>query len=180
MRRIVALSLAGALACAPSASISSGRDRYPVRVVGPAGSTSMMVRSDDNTTSGVIAVAPEDAWRALPAVFDSLGIPLTRVDPSNRIIANDGFRVRQRLRDVPLSRYFDCGSTQVGPNADSYQVLLVIVARLRPAAAGMTTLDLSIDAHARSLAFSQAYASCTPLGTLDARFRELLRAHFAR
>ncbi len=180
MKGCLLLSLAAVSACSPTPGLKTGPTMHPVRVVGAAGSTSLAVRQDDGMTSGLIAYSPDAVWSALPAVFDSLAIPVTRSDKADMILGTDGFRVRQRLARVPLSRYFDCGTTQVGPNADSYEVFLIVISRLKPAAAGTTTVEVSINARARPVAFSQAYSACVDTGALDTRFRALLRAELAR
>src|SRR5690606_40865365 len=70
---------------------------------------------------------------ALP-IYESLGIPITRVDATSHIIGNEGLKVRRRLGDAPLTRYLDCGSGQGGPNADTYEVHLAVLTEAREAA----------------------------------------------
>ena len=70
-------------------------------------------------------------WRALPAVFDSLEVPVSRIDPVEHVFGNEGVRIRKRIGGEAISRYFDCGTTQIGPNADSYDVMLILLTTLR-------------------------------------------------
>ena len=84
-----------------------------------------------------VAATPDQVWRLLPGVLDSLGIPVNVLDAGKKTIGNSGFNMRGRLKSVPLSRYIDCGnSTGIGPNADSYQVNLEFVVEVQPADAG--------------------------------------------
>ncbi len=65
----------------------------------------------------VLASGIEKAWLVLPAVYDSLGIPRSKVDRASYTIGNLGMQVRRRLGNVRLSKYLDCGTTQQGLGA---------------------------------------------------------------
>lgn len=142
-----------------------------VRVAG----ANFRVRTDDKVSAGIVALPIEQVWRALPAAFDSLGLAPTLADRATWRYGTEGQRLRKRLGGVALSRYFDCGATQVDNNADSYDVLLILVARLAPGAAGTTTVEVTMDVRARPLTFPQGYQPCDTKGTLDARLVTLIR-----
>jgi len=129
-----------------------------------------------------LAAAPDQVWRTLPAVFDSLGIPVATLDAAKRIIGNSGFKVRGRLKGVPLSRYIDCGnSTQIGANADSYDVLLTMTAEVQPGeTAGATKLINHLQALAKPVNFSQEYSQCSSKGVLETKFFDILSARLQR
>jgi hypothetical protein len=114
-------------------------------------------------------------WRVMPAAFDSLGVPVTRLDAAQKVIGNEGFKIRQRLKNVNLSRYLDCGQTQIGPNADSYEVFMTLLVQVVPVAnaTGASNLVTTFEASARPLTFSQGYSRCTTNATLE---RQLLAA----
>jgi hypothetical protein len=118
-------------------------------------------------------------WGALRAAFDSVGVPVTRVDEAQRLMGNEGFKIRQRLGGVYLSRYIDCGQTQVGPNADSYEVFMVLLVQARPASAAdeASQLVINFEASARPLSFSQGYSRCSTSAVLE---RKLLAAVLSR
>jgi len=119
--------------------------------------------------------------RALPAVFDSIGIPVAMLDQTGRRLGNEAFKVRGRLKGVSLSRYIDCGnSTQVGPNADSYEVVLTMIAEVHPADAGASSLRHTFSALARPVNFSQDYSACLSKSVLETRFMTLLTAALER
>lgn len=141
-----------------------------------AGST-VTVSPTDASSVHVIAFAPDKVWRMLPAVFDSLGIPVATLDPAKRTIGNSGFKVRGRLKNVPLSRFIDCGnSTQVGPNADSYEVNITLLADVRPGDAGAANVTLAFQPFARPTNFSQQFSQCASKGVLESRFIDILNA----
>ena len=124
-----------------------------------------------------VPYAPDKVWRALPAVYDSLGIPVSTLDPAKRVIGNEAFKVRGRLKSTPLSRYIDCGSsTQIGPNADSYDVVLTLVTNVRPAEGGATTVNNTFSAVARPANFSQDYSQCSSRSTMETRFLTVLNS----
>ncbi|MEP7001695.1 MAG: hypothetical protein ABI969_14505, partial [bacterium] len=60
------------------------------------------------------------AFHALPAAFEALAIPITDVDTVHHSLSNGGLKLRRQLGNVPLSRFIDCGTTQIGENADTY------------------------------------------------------------
>jgi hypothetical protein len=141
----------------------------------------MRVAGADPTTQHTIRSAPEQVWRSLPAVFDSLGIPVANLDAPKRTMGNSAFKIRGRLKNVPLSRYIDCGtSTQIGPNADSYDVNLSLLAEVRPAEGGASSLVTIFDAVAKPANFAQGYSQCASKGTLESRFVELVNAQIKR
>lgn len=151
-----------------------------MRVSTPGGNLNIRVRPDEMRSSFIVAAPIDRVWRALPATFDSLGIPGAVVDAAARRYGSTGFRVRRRLGTAPVSRYFDCGQTQIGENADEYNVQLQVVVTLSTGTAGTTNVEVLLDALARPVAFSQGYQACSTRGTLDARLIERLRTELSR
>jgi hypothetical protein len=174
----VLLSVALA-ACAGSSSSSPPASASSVKPIstGVTGGGNLRVAGTDPSTVHTIPFAPERVWRSLPAVFDSIGIPVAELDPPKRAMGNSAFKVRGRLKNVPLSRYLDCGtSTQIGPNADSYEVNITLRAEVKPAEAGAATLVTTFEAIARPANFAQAYSQCASKGALESRFVALVNA----
>jgi hypothetical protein len=151
-----------------------------MRVSTPGGTLNIRVRPDEMRSTFIVAAAPDRVWGALPAAFDSLGVPAGVVDVAARRYGTTGLRVRRRLGTTPVSRYFDCGQTQIGENADEYDVQLQVVATVTAGTAGTTNVEVLLDARARPVAFSQGYQSCSTRGTLDKRLVELVRAELTR
>ena len=173
---LLLVSLVGGLvACSGPPAMSSGGREATVSVGGDLGGT-LRVRNEVESSSGIIGLPIDKVWAALPAAFDSLGVTVTTRDPVKRLMGTEGLKVRQRLGGVPLSRYFDCGTTQIGANADSYEVMVMLMAQLKAAPGNTTSIVVSVDARARPVAFSQGYSECQSMtNTLDARLIELVR-----
>lgn len=172
------IALLGLAACASSGA-SSGSAPSPegqsVQVVGPTSSTTIAMRPGDPSTSRALPYAMERVWRALPAAFDSLGIPVTTVDPSTRTFGNSGFKPRRQLKSTPLSRYIDCGTTQLGPNADNYDVFLTFTVQVRSVEAASTNITTNLTAAARPPNYAQEYSACSSRGTLEDRVVQMLQ-----
>ena len=138
---------------------------------------SVMSVSGENGTIAVTIGAPMQAvWRMLPTAFDSVGVSLTLVDPKTHLMANEGFKIRQKLRNERLSSYFECGTTQVGPNADSYELFITVRSYLEPIKtdSSKTRMTVSVSAAAKPLQFSQDYSRCTSKTTLERKMLDVI------
>jgi hypothetical protein len=169
MRSAIVASLILLTACAASRSETTPPTRSEtIRIVGGSGTVAQM--STVNARAASVMTIPsslDDVWKVLPAVYESLGIPITRVDATSHIIGNEGLKVRRRLGDAPLTRYLDCGSGQGGPNADTYEVHLAVLTEAREAAPGSTHVSTTIQATARPLTFSADPVRCASNGALE-------------
>lgn len=177
MHRIALCFIAVLSACATASGPVATRGVSTVRVQGVG---VFEVRRDDQSTSSIVAFPIEQVWRALPAVFDSLEVPVGRVDSVARVFGSEGVRIRKRIGGEAISRYFDCGTTQIGPNADSYDVLLILLTTLRPGPANTTTITITAEASARPVARSQPYIGCSSRATLDVRLVGILKRQAMR
>src|ERR1044071_1143502 len=70
------------------------------------GASVMNVSGENGTISVVIGAPLQTVWRILPTAFDSAGVSLTLVDPKQHLMANEGFKVRQKLKNERLRNYF--------------------------------------------------------------------------
>ncbi len=186
VNRIARIGLVASIACATGAITACATAGGPVsrpevrtvRFKGVDGG--LQIRHDDQSTATIIALPLEQVWRALPMVFDSLEVPVSLVDPAGHVFGNEGVRIRKRIGGAAISRYFDCGTTQIGPNADSYDVFLVLLTTLQAGPANTTTITITAEASARPVARSQPYNSCASRATLNARVVELLKRQAMR
>lgn len=140
------------------------------------GASVMSVTGENGTISVTIGAPVQKVWQALPVAFDSVGIQLTLVDPKKHTMANEGFKVRQKIRNERLSTYFECGTTQVGPNADSYELYVTVHSFLEPAQASTewTKMTVAVTAAAKPLQFSQDYSRCTSKTTLERKMLDVV------
>src|SRR4051812_41608986 len=106
----------GLAACGSAGGASTAPSPVSQTVLrAPGGSPVLSMTGVDATNVQTLAFAPDQVFRVLPNVLDSLGIPVAMLEPSKRSIGNPAFKIRQRIKGTPLSRYIDCGSsTQVG------------------------------------------------------------------
>ena len=140
------------------------------------GGGSMTVSMSDGVSQRKVAASPDQVFKLLPLILDSLGIPLSTVDAAKRTIGNTGFNVRGKLKGVSLSRYIDCGgATQMGPNADSYSINLQFMVEVHPADAGSTVIT-TLQAMGKPLNFAQDYSTCSSKGNLESRVVEMVAA----
>lgn len=162
-------------ACASSSgALAESGSRQTVQVSGVQGRLNVV--SGNSASTSTIVEPIELVWRALPTVLDSLGLTVTTVDQARYLMGSESVKVRQRLGKTPLSRYLDCGQTQIGPNADSYDVTLTVMVQLQRGAGGTTAVTTSVDATAKPIAFRQASSDCSTKGLLESRLVALLQA----
>ena len=122
----------------------------------------------------------DNIFRILPSVYDSLGIPVAMLTPTTRTIGNPSFKTRQRLGKVIMSRFLDCGNTQIGPNADSYDVVISITSHVESTGPAESTVTTNFEAQARPATFNQAYNRCSSKGVLETRLTDIIKARLSR
>jgi hypothetical protein len=136
----------------------------------------MSVTGENGTIAVTIGAPLQAVWRVLPTAFDSAGVQLTLVDPKKHSMANEGFKVRQKLRNERLSTYFECGTTQVGPNADSYELFVTVYSYLEPSPGDSTRtrMTVAVTASGKPLQFSQDYSRCTSKTMLERKMLDVV------
>ncbi len=183
MRRpdmVVVLSIAILTGCGSSRSSGTpepvvGTRTETVRVGGVGAQQGTTMTTVSSVSPGVATVfSPiDEVWRVLPAIYDSLGIPVDRLDHAKHVIGNTGFRLRRRLGGVSLTRYLDCGHAQGGPSAETYEVNLSVLTELQPAQRG-TTAATVVQATARPVTFVGEHTPCKSTGGLEKSIARLL------
>jgi hypothetical protein len=182
MRRLAVVSAVLFAACASSQgpSVAPTPDQTVRVMSGTASSTTAMTMVPTDDPSQRLMYAPAaKVWNALPAVFDSLGFPITDRNIEARTLGTSSLKLRHRLGNVALSRYMDCGSTQGSPSADNYDVLLTFIAQLVPSG-DSTNVTTRMTALARPTFVSGEYVNCGSTRTLEKRFFDLLNAEVRR
>ena len=179
MRRVLSLSAILLSACASS----QGGSAPPVpdqtyRIPSGDGGTTTMraIGSDPSFSTKTISASAERIWSVLPAVYQSLGLPVTDRDAAAHTIGSSSFKVRRQLGNVPLSRYLDCGSTQGGSSADSYEILISVNTRVQSGPLDSTTVSTVVDAMGRPVFLSAEYIHCGSKGSLEKEFFALMDA----
>jgi hypothetical protein len=163
------LLCAGFMACASGGTPTSRTETTYI----PGASGALTIRTDDGAVSALIDAPMDRLWVMLPSAYDSLGIPISLIDPKKRTMGHEGFKVHAKLGKERLSTYFECGTTQVGPNADSYELYLTVLSTAE-AVSTRTRVTTTISAAAKPLQFSQAYSRCSTKGVLEKRLMDAI------
>jgi hypothetical protein len=180
MRIASFVSLVTLAACASGGATTGGVPAsQTLGVISPSGTISVTMPGADRSLTQSIPFSTNEVWRVLPSVYDSLGIAVQTLDPAKHSIGNEGFSLRRRLKATPLSRYLDCGSTPLGPNADAYDVRLAVITEIR-AAEGGTVVTTTLTATARPANYAQDASSCSSRGALEQRIIDAVQARLAR
>ena len=173
----ICLLLASITACASNQQVS-GSESQAVRVTAPGGGE-LRLRANDQVNLVIVSDTLTRVWSVLPAAYDSLGLTPdpTLLDPKLRVIGTGSVKLRRKLGDAPLSRYIDCGnSTQIGPSADSYDIMLTVKTQLLPQPGGATGVSTIVEAAGKPMNFAQGYSSCGTTGKLEKAIGDVVRA----
>jgi hypothetical protein len=170
-RVAAATATAALVACAPAVTPTQRTESTYI-----PGAGVMSVTGENGTIAVTIGAPLQTVWRVLPTAFDSVGVSLTLIDPKKHLMANEGFKVRQKLRDERLSTYFECGTTQVGPNADSYELYVTVSSYLEPSPgdSSRTRMTVAVTGAGKPLQFSQDYSRCTSKTMLERKMLDVV------
>lgn len=182
MQRIAALSLVTLVGCATSQTPpSTTPETQTVRVSGVTGSTGLRTTSSTMSRVDTLWVSLDRVWKALPGVYGTLDIPIERFDAESNTIGHSSLKLYRRLGKVPLTRYLDCGATQIGPNADSYEVYLSVLTKVQrvQSDSANTAVMTTVEATARPVQFRGDMVRCTSKGALEERVLDVMKVQLA-
>lgn len=181
MRLALLFSLAAMAGCSSPGAVQGAPAPETVRVVGGSGGSIAMGMSGSAADARSVAIAASvpAVWRALPAAYESLSIPISVLDSVTHVVGNSGFNVRRRLGSVPLVRLIDCGTTQGGPSAETYDIRLSVTTQIKAADAG-TTISTTIEPKGKPVAFSGEYINCSSTGVLETRIADAVKSRIAQ
>lgn len=180
MRVIVLLSLVAVTACASSGSGTSSAAKPATQTINSNGIGSLTINNQSTADVVKLPYGADAIFRILPSVYDSLAVPVTSLLPATKSIGNPQFKTRQRLGKVAMSKYLDCGTTQIGPNADSYDIVLNVNTNVVANGAAESTVTTTFEAMARPATLSQAYSRCTSKGLFESRLTEIVKARLSK
>jgi hypothetical protein len=182
MRAIALVSCLSFIACASAnGPAASSTATETIRVGGGAGGTmTAEIHPTVNAIGATIPFTVDRTWGAIRTVYDSLSLPVATFDPATHTIASPTLRLRRRLGETSLSKYINCGNTQGGQSADSYEIHLTIQTVLRAADAGTTSVLSTVSAEGRPITLAGEYTHCASTGTLEGRVGELVKAQLNR
>lgn len=163
-------------ACASSGQGSLDRNRpSPQRTVQLDATGDVLLRTTEELTVRVdtVALAAEEAWAHLPAVFDALEIPITEVNADARLLGGTNVRVRGRIAGERLSRVFNCGAGNTGRVADQAYVYFTALTQVEPLD-GRSVVTTHVRAHALPGGYTSNAIRCSSRGELEKRIRNRL------
>jgi hypothetical protein len=162
-------------ACASGGSSSSTKPVTETSRV-TSGSQIGIDMMSNTLTHRVDVSAPIAAvWRALPAVFDSVGIKVANADPSTYEIGNRGFAVGRQLGGVMTSRYFDCGNNGGASSAFSWDLFVSVVTSATAVTPVSTSVGTVIEVKGRPVSTSGNWLQCASTGALEQKISEILQ-----
>ena len=125
---------------------------------------------------GAVQFPAPAVWQTLIRVYSDLAIPVETLDPAHRFLAG-AVTVRRAFANKPLSHYFDCGSTVMGPNANAYNVRIRVQTQVDSVSSTEATVRTLVSSTAAS--DGGITVRCASRGDLEqlivARIGELLR-----
>lgn len=165
--------LFAAVGCASSPQPNTKPRSETVTIDVPnAPSSRVTIRDDPSGSTAALTVSPAQAWRALPAAYTALGIPLAALDSAHRFVRGAATAYRQFQRSQ-VSRFVDCGSSLVGPNADAYHVQLVIESEIDSVSTASSTVRTHVDATGSG---SGTTVRCSTTGSLERLINNQVKA----
>lgn len=181
MRSLALMSLVSLAACAPTPTPSTPAPESERVRIGGGSPSGLRITSNTVARVDTLWTALDRVWKVLPGVYATLEIPIEQFNSEEGTIGNAGLKLYRRLGNFPLTRYLDCGTTQIGPNVDSYEVMLTVLTKVQRSRAdsNTTTVATSVEAMARPIQFRGDYVRCSSKGALETRLTEVLKVHLA-
>ena len=174
------LVLSCVAACASSSGGAATSARPATQTVGRGDIGTLVMSNSGGSDVFKVPHSADAVWKVLPSVFDSLAIPVNSIDPASKEIGNSALKIRSRLGKVYLSRYLECGSTQLGPNADSYDVVLTVMTKVTADGAAASSLGTTVQAQAKPATYNQGYNQCSSKGAIEKRLVDLVSSALSK
>lgn len=145
----------------------SARDDLPL--------ASVVITRDEFVSRAELAGPRDEAWRALPAVFEEVGLPRPVTDRATWTAQVRNHPVRRRLGEDRLSRFLDCGRDIGGAYADSYSIRLTVTVELREGSGEHAVALTRVDATGQRIDGTGGTVRCNSYGTLEQRLITVLQ-----
>ena len=151
-----------------------------VRVTGSSG-TGTAVNSSTRTSAtydvriDTVAAPLATIWKHLPAVYSGLDIPINQLDNTKNMVGNGGMKLYRKLGQTQLTKVLDCGRTQIGPNADSYEIVMSVLTTLAKVDSANTVVYTNIEASGQPMNYAGGQTRCRTRGELEKQMLLMLR-----
>lgn len=182
MRRTLVLTTLVASACATAPAgdgiITTPGTPVTTRVLTDAGNLSVQSNADQRISSQWVRAPMARVQQALPAVYESLGIPMSSTQEGEALrFVNDGIVVNRRLGGQRVSEYLNCGSTPIGTNmadASTVQIRMITVVRGSETGTELRTQMVGTAYSRAGGSGSGAGAPCRSTGKLEERIAQMV------
>jgi hypothetical protein len=126
-------------------------------------------RADTRVVADAVPAPADRVWRVLPAVYQELGLAVTRADEDHRLLGSQQAVPRtKRILGMRMSELLQCGRTPLGlPAADAYDVTLIVATDVLTAGRESSTIRSVVEGRARDPVSSSTPANCTSTGKLE-------------
>jgi len=151
---------------AQAAGEADGIPLTDVSTVNLAGYVNQQLTSDIELVTKELPIERATIWGVLPGVYQQLGIPVASSNPATFQVGNLGFEV-QRVDGKRMNAYLDCGTSRGGPIANSHQVTLIAVTRLKEVTEKRTELTTFVSGTAVHRSTAGYPVSCRSRETLE-------------
>jgi hypothetical protein len=163
-------------ACAPRNAPPEGAPpAQTVRVSGTAINSSTRTSASYDVRIDTLPVKLDLVWKTLPAVYNGLQIPITTLDNTKNMVGNGGMKVFRRVGQNQLIKLLDCGRTQIGPNADSYEIVISVITTLARVDSASTVVYTTVEASGTPMNYAGGQTRCRTLGELEKQIALMLR-----
>jgi hypothetical protein len=172
-RRVVLVLTVGVACASPSGGASSRGDPVEsVSVESQTATQNITLRPDVSASRSSIEAPAKKVWAALPTAYSALPIPLEAIDSAHHFVVGSALAYREFLRS-PVSQFVDCGSTIMGPSADSYNVRLRVQTQVDSVSASSSALRTWVEATGSS---SGGAVRCSSTGRLERMIGDQVKA----
>lgn len=164
-----------------SATTASSPETERTAIPGASVRSSGGLRLDATPTARLdtLWVPLDRIWKLMPAVYGLMEIPIERFNAEANEIGHSSLKVFRKLGETQLSKLIDCGNTQIGPNTETYEVLLTVITKLSKTKmdTNVTVVSTIVSGRARPTQFQGGYVACKSKGQLEARIAEVLKVN---
>lgn len=153
---------------------TTGGTPTTTQVTTAAGTYEIEAVAESRVSSHWIRIPVDQAWSALPVVYQELGIPPGTVNLDARVFGNRDVRVNRRFAGERLSSFVDCGTNPIGaPVANTSSVHFDILTQLDGGDEG-TEVRTQLQARAQPRGTSGDPVRCTSTGELEKHIAQMI------
>jgi hypothetical protein len=175
---LLSFLLLAVLAVAPSASAQA--PGVVTALFDPvSGRFSSSLGDEPGRAPDTLTASAERVWSVLPSVYTELGVGLTVVDSAMRYLGAIRATTRRPVAGLRLARILECGTGNLGPNAERYTVQLTLVTGVRPIDSTHSTVVTRVVGNAAPNGLNSS-VKCGSNGALEEKLLSVLRAHLAQ